>query len=236
MKSKEGAVTCKEKYHKDELVEYYCQDCSVCICHKCGQTRHNNHNKIDVRQAAEESKTQMKKLFDKVKRKVVDVETKMNEETELIKKSGNEISSVEKKMTEIVEERIRILNEHKMAMKKKLAEIREAEEAQLANRMKSLEIFATELRKSLECGENFVKQGTNLEILQEKGTIVLNRCEELANVQEKEIYVPRCVTYHVHKEVLTFIPGKVVAFHIDRPSQWVAEGGSLKESECRRRM
>lgn len=141
MKSKEGAVTCKEKYHKDELVEYYYQDCSVCICHKCGQTRHNNHNKIDVRQAAEESKTQMKKLFDKVKRKVVDVETKMNEETELIKKSGNEISSVEKKMTEIVEERIRILNEHKMAMKKKLAEIREAEEAQLANRMKSLEIF-----------------------------------------------------------------------------------------------
>ena len=232
MKSKGGAVACKEKYHENELVEYHCQDCSVCICLKCGQTRHNHHNKIDMRQAAEERKTQMTKLLDRVKRKAVDVVTKMKEETELKEKIENEICSAEKKMTEIVEERIRILNEHKTAMKKTLVEIREAEQSQLANRMESLTSLAAELRESVECGEDFVKEGTSLEILQEKGTTILNRCEEIVNVEEMEIYIPRCVTYHVHKEISTFIPGKVVAFPIDHPSKSVAEGEGLKESEC----
>ena len=185
-----------------------------------------------MRRAAEERKTEMTKLFDRVKRKAADVETKMKEEMELIEKSENEISAAEKKMIETVEERIRILNDHKMAMKKTLAEIRVAEQAQLSNRMKSFESFATELRESVECGEDFLKEGNSLEILQEKGRTILNRSEELVNVQELEIYVPRCVIYHVHKEISTFIPGKVVAFHIDHPSQSAAEGEGLKESEC----
>ena len=32
---------CAKKYHENEPLDYYCQDCSVCICHKCSIVSHN---------------------------------------------------------------------------------------------------------------------------------------------------------------------------------------------------
>lgn len=222
-------IRCKEKYHENESVECYCQECKVCICLKCGQTRHDHHIKIDVQQAAEERKAQMVKLLAKVKAKTVDVEEKMNEQTELMKKNDEEIYNAYKDMAAFVEEQIRLLNEHKMAMKKKLAEIREEEQTKQATKMKSFEMFASQLRKSVEYGENFLKQSTNFEILQTESTAVSNHCEELLNAKEMATYTPRYVTYRVYEET-KFVPGEVLAVHIDS-LRWTAEGESLKETE-----
>ena len=59
MRSKEvarGLVICKAKYHKNEEVGYYCEECKVCICHKCSVLSHNRHTMVDIQQAAEERK------------------------------------------------------------------------------------------------------------------------------------------------------------------------------------
>ena len=217
---------CKEKYHENEVVEYYCKDCRVCICLKCGQTRHNHHNKMDVPQAADERKALMAKLVERAKAKIVEVEEKMKEQAELMGKSENDIWSAEKEMLKTVEERIRLLNEHKTAMKTELAEIRKAQKTKLANKMESFQMFATELKKSVEYHEEVLKESTSLEILQGEYTSILDRCEELLNAEETEVYQPKYVTYQVNNETAGVILGEVVAFHIE-PKQPTTEGEGL---------
>ena len=206
-------------------MEYYCEDCSVCICLKCGQTRHNHHNKMDIQHVAEERKTLMLNLFEWVNAKVVDVEVKMKEQTELMEKSKQEIFSAEKEMTEIVEERIRLLNEHKLAIKAELAEILETQQTKHVSNIKRIELFATQLRGSLKYGEDIIKR-TGPEILEAEPT-VYNRCKVLLNSKEIELYKPPHVSY-VSRQ--TFLNGQVVVSYIDS-SKSTAEGEGLKEAE-----
>ena len=109
-------------------MEYYCQQCKACICHKCGQTSHNDHDKIDIQQAAEERKVQMTKVFENAKTKAALVETKIEKQTELMKKSQEQISAALTKVTETVEELIQVLRKHEMAIKTELAQINEAQQ------------------------------------------------------------------------------------------------------------
>ena len=50
---------CAKKYHENEPLDYYCQDCSVCICSKCSIVSHNRHTLVHLQEAAEEQKMQM---------------------------------------------------------------------------------------------------------------------------------------------------------------------------------
>ena len=52
------SIKCKEKYHENEAVQYYCQDCNVCICQKCGILIHNRHAMMDIQQAVEQKKNE----------------------------------------------------------------------------------------------------------------------------------------------------------------------------------
>ena len=228
-----GPVMCKEKYHENEAVEYYCQECRVCICHKCSVMIHNQHDKKDIQQAAEGRKTEMTNVFEKAKATVVAVEAKITQQVELMKKSEEEISAAEKKATETVEEVIRVAREHEMAIKKELAEIREAEQKDHETKMEMFQVFATRLKSSVECGEGIVERNDGAEILQ-SGHAVLCHCEELLNTQEIKIHHPQHVTYLLNKEsmnaVRCLVPGQVVTSHTD-PSQSVTKGNGLNKTE-----
>lgn len=207
----QGAATCKAKYHDNEPMEFFCEDCRVCICHKCGQTSHNNHRKLDVKEAAEQQKAQMVKFFDRVKAKAGDIQAKMKKQAELMKENEDEMNSVEKKMKESVEDKIRLLNEHRTAMKTKIDEAREAEKNKCAVNMEKFEMLSAELQKSFECGLGYA----DLDILQTKWETVLSRYEELLNAAKKiEVYRPKHVCYDVSKETLRFALGDVVALDI----------------------
>ncbi|XP_078352471.1 B-box type zinc finger protein ncl-1-like [Oculina patagonica] len=226
-------VTCKEKYHENETVEYYCEECKACICLKCGQTSHDGHDKIEIQQAAEERKVQMSQVFEKVKTKIGLVETKIEKQTELMKRSQEQISSALTKLTETVEELIQVLREHEMAIKTELAQINEAQQRGHTAKLEEFQSFASELRMSVEYGEAIVQKGICSEILQAEQT-VFGRCEELLKTQEITIFKPRRVNYLARKEIVNdirrLVPGQLVAVHTD-PSQSVAEGKGLEEAE-----
>ena len=115
---------CAKKYHENEPLDCYCQDCSVCICYKCSIVSHNRHTLVDLQEAAEEQKMQMTQVFARVKEKLVTVESKISEQTELMKQSEEEICAAEKKVTKTVQEIIRVAKEHETAVKTKLAEMK----------------------------------------------------------------------------------------------------------------
>ena len=225
---------CAKKYHENEPLDYYCQDCSVCICHKCSIVSHNRHSLVDLQEAAEEQKMQMTQVFSRVKEKLVIVESKISEQTELMKKSEDEICAAERKVTKTVQEIIRIAKEHETAVKTKLAEIRVTQQRKYAAKIGSDQLLAAQLKSSVECGEGIVQRSIGPEILQ-AGHAVLGRCEELLTTQDIEVCKPQHVVYCVNLEAMNtvrgLVPGQVFETNTD-PSQSSAEGRGLIEAEA----
>ena len=217
---------CTKKYHENEPLDYYCRDCSVCICHKCSIVSHNRHSLVDLQEAAEEQKMQMTQVFARVKEKLVTVESKISEKTELMKQSEEEICAAEKKVTKTVQEIIRIAKEHETAVKTKLAEIRVTQQRIYAAKIGSDQLLAAQLKSSVECGEGIVQRSIGPEILQ-AGHAVLGRCEELLTTQDIEVCKLQHVVYCVNLEALNtvrdLVPGQVFETNTD-PSQSSAEG------------
>ena len=217
---------CKETYHENEVIQYFCKECNVCICHKCGQTRHNQHDKMDIQHAAEEQKIHMTKSVERAKEKLNVVENMMKKQTELMKKNEEEISIAEKDMTEHVRNMVQLFKEHEETIKTELATIRESEQGYYQNNMENFQLFATQLRSSVEYCEEIVQRNVSHEILQ-TGHAVLGCCEELLKTTETELYKPEHVTF---LETNDDPSGQVVVSHTD-PSQSVAEGKGLREAE-----
>ena len=223
---------CAKKYHENEPLDYYCQDCSVCICHKCSIVSHNRHSLVDLQEAAEEQKMQMTQVFATVKEQLVILESKISEQTELMKKSEEEICAAEEKVTKTVQEIIRVAKEHETAVKTKMAEIRATQQRNYAAKIGNVQLFAAQLKSSIECGEGIVQRSIGPEILQ-AGHAVLGRCEELLTTQDIEVCKPQHVVYYVNLEAMNIlrglVPGQVFETNTD-PSQSSAEGRGLIEA------
>ena len=225
---------CAKKYHENEPLDYYCQDCSVCICHKCSIVSHNRHSLVDLQEAAEEQKMQMTQVFARVKEKLVIVESKISEQTELMKKREEEICAAEEKVTKTVQEIIRVAKEHETAVKTKMAEIRVTQQRNYAAKIGNVQLLAAQLKSSVEYGEGIVQRSIGPEILQ-AGHAVLGRCEELLTTQDIEVCKPQHVVYCVNVEAMNIlrglVPGEVFETNTD-PSQSSAEGRGLIETEA----
>ena len=224
---------CAKKYHENEPLDYYCQDCSVCICHKCSIVSHSRHSLVDLQEAAEEQKMQMTQVFARVKEQIVIVESMISEHTELMKKSEEEICAAEEKVTKTVQEIIRVAKEHETAVKTKLAEIRVTQQRNFAAKLGNVQLLAAQLKGSVDYGEGILQRSIGPEILQ-AGHAVLGRCEELLTTQEIKVCKPQYVVYGVNVEAMNtvrgLVPGQVFETNTD-PSQSSTEGKGLIEAE-----
>ncbi|XP_067028616.1 E3 ubiquitin-protein ligase TRIM71-like [Acropora muricata] len=195
----ERPIMCSKKYHKDQPLEFYCQDCKVLICHKCSVVSHNRHNMTDTQQAAQEQKIQMAEAVAKLKAEVLLYENEIKKQTELRDKNVTDIMNAEKKMTDSVEEWIRNLREHEKKMKQKFREIYEAEQKQHGTRLENLELITTQMKSCLERGQGVLERNISAEILQTNHTI-LQRCDELINARKSDRYKSPYLNYLVKKK------------------------------------
>ena len=199
----ERPIMCSKKYHKDQPLEFYCQDCKVLICQKCSVVSHNRHNITDTQQAAQEQKIQMAEAVAKLKAEVLLYENEIKKQTDLKDKSVTDILIAEKKMTDSVEEWIRDLREHEKKMKQKFREIYEAEQKQHETRLENLELITTQLKSCVERGQGVLERNISAEILQTNHTI-LQRCDELINARKPDRYKSPHLNYLVKKKFDTF--------------------------------
>ena len=227
---------CKENYHENEMLGYYCQQCNVCICYKCGQTGHDRHEKVDIRQAAEERKVSMVNVLDECKAEVLVVESKINEQVKFKNKSKERIVATQNKVTETVEMFIQDLRNHEAAIKAELTEISEAQENEYQAKLEEFNLFVTELKKAIDCGEDIFQRGVSLEILQKEN--VFQGLKELLNQSQTiQLYKPaEHVNYVVNRGIVNasgHMPslGQIIASKTDS-SRSVAEGKGLNEAEC----
>ncbi len=220
-------VTCSQQYHADQALEYYCEECKVCICHKCSVVSHNRHTMVDMQKAADEQKMQITDALEKIKAEVVIYENLMKKEIELAAKNKTELSAAQRRMTETVDDCIRNLMEHKSAMNAMFDEINQEQQKAHATQLETFQCAVTQLNSSVEQGKSILERNINAEILETK-QVIIGRCEELLNAKKPEIYRPPHVHYVVENK--SDILDRVVVSNTD-PSLSLVEGQCEKEIE-----
>ena len=234
---------CAEKSHEKELLEYFCEDCQVCICLKCGLVNHNRHAMVDIQQAAEEHKMQMMDAVEKVKEKVSACNMEMKKANELFEKSKEKILAAESKVTETVEQLVTVLREHETAMITKLHDIYETLQKELAIQQKKFELFTAQSKSSVEYDEAIIQRNIAPEISQAK-LAVIGRCEELLNADIVDIQKFHYVNYVTNEQNLQNIRcsvlGQVVCssvaegncLHAGRENKFTVETKDSEEKLC----
>lgn len=224
---------CKEPFHENELLHYYCKECSVCICHKCGQTRHSQHRKVDIQEAAKERKDQRRKVVDRAKSEVFYLEEKVEEQRRLMKANGKELVATKNKVTEQVQEVIRHLKEHEEEIKTQITELTKMQQKQHLTRLEYLQSRINHLSASVEYDEGVLEKSDCFEMLQAEND-AFSLHEENLNLQGIEIYRPEHSYYVWKQESLNVLRhlelGKIVASHTDPSKSW-ADGKGLKEAK-----
>ena len=227
---------CREKHHENKPLNYYCQNCKVCICDKCGQTRHANHTKVDIKEAAEEQKHTLAELVQEMKVDINEHTIQMEKTTEMLKKNGEKITAVRNKVSTTVEELIRVLKEHEIAMVTRLDVIENEQQRDYSTQLEHLEISATQLKKSVEHCEGILDRNNSVEIL-EANQGVMEKCKGLLNARKMNIYKPSHLQYKPNEEDIHVVRraflGEVIVSTTD-PLQSVAEGKGLKQAEAGR--
>ncbi len=233
----ETSVMCKEKQHENERLDYYCQNCKVCICDKCGQTRHTHHTKVDVVQAADEQKLELEELVQEMKLEIADYEIQVEKTTEFLRKSREKIVAARNNVLTTVEELIRVLKEHEIAMDTKLDVIEGQQQRDHATQLEHFQLYSMQLKTSVEYCEAIIRRNNSVEILESQQRVI-ERCKGILNVTKMNIYKPLNVRYKINEEGVLSVRraflGEVFVSTLTDPLQSVAKGKGLKEAEAGR--
>ena len=224
---------CREKFHENELLTFYCEQCKLCICEKCRQTRHNHHTAVDIHQAAEEHKVDIEEIVQEMKIEIADHEEHAEKTKNSLRKSRERISTARNKVMTSVEELIRLLLEHEKAIITSLDVIDGKEERQYSAQLEHLQVSRNQLQEHVECCEDILLREKSAEILQAHHALI-GRCRGLLNAGKLNIYKPSHVKYEINKESVENVKsavqavGRLVIVTAD-PLQSVAEGTGLQE-------
>ena len=229
------SLVCREKYHESGLLTSFCEKCKVCICERCGKTRHSHHTKVNIDQAAKECKVNIEKIAEEMKKQVADFQEKVEKAEERTRKSREEIVAARNKVLTSLEELIQLLKKHETPA---MTNLDLQEETELRGHTTQLEHFQTsinKLQKSVEYCEAILQRNESIEILQVHQPLV-ERYRGLLNVEKLNINKPMHTALHARYEIndnlvetlRCAVPGWLVVGITDH-LQSVAEGKGLKE-------
>lgn len=229
-------VTCGEQHHEHEPLEYYCRECQVCICRKCGLISHHHHAIVKTQHAADEMKIQMMEFLQNVKTEIDYFEKQMRKGTELLRSTREEIATARDNVQATVEQVIRIVKEHEMAIMAELDVLDDEQQRSHAIQQEYFELFIMQLKSNVEYCEAILRRNNSFEILQKQQTLV-ERCDSLLNVEKMNFYRPWHVSYvkneRAIQSLLQILPGQVMVSSTSA-LQSAAEGKGLEGAEVGR--
>ena len=229
------SLMCREKYHENERLSFFCERCKVCICDKCGMTRHNHHTKMDIHQAAREHKVSIEEITEEMKKEIADFQMHVGRTKESLAKSREKIVTARNKALTSLEELMRVLKEHETAIVTSLDVVEEKEKRGHAAQLQHFQISIDQLQSSVEYCEAIMQRNNSIEILQAHQAL-LERCRGLLNAEKLNIYESLHVRYEINEEfvenVKRAVPGRVVVCTDTDPLQSVAGGKGLREAEA----
>ena len=231
------SLVCPEKHHERELLTSFCEQCKVCICERCGQTRHSHHTKVNIDQAAKECKVNIEEIAEEMKKQVAAFQIQVEISKERTRKSREEIAAARNKALTSLEELIQLLRKHETTT---MTNLDLQEETELRGHAIQLEHFQTsinKLQKSVEYCEAILQRNESIEILQVHQPLV-ERYRGLLNVEKLNVNKPMHTALHARYEIndelvetlRCAVPGRLVVSNTDH-LQSVAEGKGLKKAD-----
>ena len=162
--------------------------------------------KVDIQQAAEKRRVPMARILYESKEGIVAIESKIDKQIELRKKSKARIDAAKKMVTEAVKELktelIRVLNDHEKAMTEKLTKADEKQEKDHKAQLKQFQMFANELNCSVEHAVEIFQRGSAQELLQEEHFVFAPCKDLLSQCRKMKVFKPEDVNYAVNKRNL----------------------------------
>ena len=228
---------CKEKFHENELLSSFCKQSKVCICDKCKQTRHNQHNTVSIHQAAEQHKVDIEDVVEEMKREIAVYEEQMKSIDESLRRGRQRIAAARNEAMTSVEELMRLLQEHEKAVITSLDVIEGKAQREHATQREHFQISMNQLQTHVDWCKDILERKKSVEILQAHALI--GQCRGVLNAEKKNIYKPSHVRYEINKELVEDVRravssmGQVVVSNTD-PLQSLAEGTGLKVGEVGR--
>ena len=196
---------------------------------------------VDIQQAAEERKLQIASIADRANMQIAVLGGKIETQNELMNRNKNEMRAAQDRVTETVDELVRVLRKHEKVTKEKLAEVNEIQKGHHATQMEKVKSVISHFKRSVERGEGILQRNNAHEILQ-AGNTIIGRLEEVLKTPETQVdickslhlcyIIPnmRNVIHAIEDLDLDQLPVQVVATLTD-PSQCVAKGSGLKTAQ-----
>ena len=231
----DSRLVCGEKFHENKLFTSFCEQCKVCICEECKQTRHNHHPTVVIDRAAEQHKVDIEEIVQEMKSKIADYTEHVKRTKTSLKRSRERIATARNKVMTSVEELTRLLQEHEKAMIASLDIIEGKEHREHAAQLEHFQISINQLQTHVEWCEDMLLRKKSVEILQTQNALI-GRCKGLLNAEKLNIYKPSHVRYEINKEHVEnvrrelSVVGRVVIGSTDT-LQSVAEGTGLQEGD-----
>lgn len=229
-------VTCGEQYHEHEPLEYYCRECQVCICRKCGLISHHHHATVKTQHAADEIKTQVMEYLQNVKSEIDDVEKQMRKGTEMLRSTREEIASARDSVQTTVEQVIRVLKKHEVAIIAELDVLDVQQQRSHEIQQEYFQLFVTQLKSNVEHCEAILRRNNSVEILRKQRTLVKGY-DKLLNAEKMNLYRPLHVNYVKNERAIQSLHQILLGqVHVSSTSilQSAAEGKGLEGAEVGR--
>ena len=231
------SFVCREKFHENELLSSFCTQCKVCICNKCKQTRHDQHNTVSIHQGAEQHKVDIEDIVEEMKREIAVYKEQMKRIDESLRRGRQRIAAARNEAMTSVEELMRLLQEHEKAVITSLDVIEGKAQREHATQREHFQISMNQLQTHVDWFKDILERKKSVEILQAHALI--GQCRGVLNAEKKNIYKPSHVRYEINKELVedarsaVSSMGQVVVSNTD-PLQSLAEGTGLKVGEVGR--
>ena len=231
------SAVCREEFHENKLLSSFCTQCKVCVCDKCKQTRHNQHNTVSIDQAAEKHKVDIEDIVEEMKREIAVYEEQLKRTNESLRRSRQRIAAARNEVMTSVEELMRLLQEHEKALITSLDVIEGKAQREHATQREHFQICMNQLQTHVDWYKDILQRRKSVEILQAHALI--GQCRGVLNAEKKNIYKPSHVRYEINKELVEDVRsavssmGQVIVSSTD-PLQSLAEGTGLKVGEVGR--
>ena len=227
-------VLCDKQYHEREPLEYYCEDCRLCICHKCALVEHKKHSILEIPRVAEQHKRQIIQDVEQMKSRVTECKEKIEKSKTNFEGVEQQIEEARHKTQATVEELIRDLKEHEAKIMRELDEVHQTQQQAHLAELENFEQSLAQLNSAVEYAEAIMRRNMGPEVVQTKEAIT-QRCVGLVTNQKitshKSVRVSLITNDELCQTVRQSALGRVVVSLTD-PLRSLAEGKGLQEAEC----
>ena len=222
---KENCSSCEA-----EIVDYYCQECELCMCPKCAIANHKNHQLLEIQCAAKQHKGCIDEVVERMKLELSILNQAIVTDRQNFKEAEKGILTTRQQVRAKVEELIQAMKEHEIDLMIELDDLFEDQLQEHLARQKNLQMNLAQMSSSVEYAETILQRDNNTEVMKLKQVIV-EGCEELlsdtSNTKLNNVLKLDFITNEVLSQTIRETPPGRITAHLAGGAS-----NSFQEAEC----